>query len=97
MSGVASGDLAIAVCDRCRFKVPYKELRPDGNSPKLRVCRDCWDSLDPYRLPVRKEEAIVMEFPRPDALLNNTDVGIALQGENEIYVLTEDGYIVQVS
>ena len=25
--------IAIAVCDRCKMKKPYVDLRPDGNSP----------------------------------------------------------------
>lgn len=62
------GTVAIAVCDRCKRKVPYDELRPDGNSPGLRVCGDpgCWDHKDPYRLPVRKSEIISLRHPRPD-------------------------------
>jgi hypothetical protein len=61
-------NLAIAVCDRCKMKVPYTELRSDGNSPGLRVCSDpgCWDTKDPYRLPARKPEVISLRYPRPD-------------------------------
>lgn len=64
----APGDIAIAVCDRCRRKVPYKSLRPDGNSPGLRVCQDmgCWDPKDPWRLPPIQPDAMVLRFPRPD-------------------------------
>ena len=59
---------AIAVCDRCKRKVPYTELRPDGNSPGLRVCKNpgCYDVRDPYRLPAHKTENISLRFPRPD-------------------------------
>ena len=62
------GTTAIAVCDRCKRKVPYSELRPDGNSPGLRVCSDpgCWDNKDPYRYPARKTENISLRYPRPD-------------------------------
>ena len=93
--GPASGDIAIAICDRCRMQRRYKDLKPDGNSPGLRVCgQGCFDTLDPYRLPPRQEEPLAMQFPRPDAPLDVTDDGLALQGENEIYVLLEDGTIL---
>jgi hypothetical protein len=58
--------LAIAVCDRCRLKVRYTELRPDGNSPGLRVCADCCDQYDPWRLPARRTEDVTLPNPRPD-------------------------------
>ena len=63
-TGLAS--LAIAVCARCSTKKPYVDLRPDGNSPGLRVCGGCWDTLDPYRLAARKTERINLRFARPD-------------------------------
>ena len=57
--------LAIAICDRCQSKVPYNALRPDGNSPGLRVCRSCWDVKDPWRLPARRPDRISLKNPRP--------------------------------
>lgn len=65
---VTSGNVAIATCDRCHKKVPYSELRPDGNSPGLRVCSDkgCYDVRDPWRLAARKTENITLRYPRPD-------------------------------
>jgi hypothetical protein len=63
-------DEAIAICDRCHEKRPYKALVSDGNSPGLRVCRDqpgCYDVKDPYRLPPHKDRPISLRFPRPDA------------------------------
>lgn len=82
----ASGDLAIAICDRCQRKVPYKQLRPDGNSPGLRVCEDpgCWDNKDPWRLPPIQPDALVLRFPRPDVPLivqNNPDPNNPYPGE----------------
>lgn len=64
----APGDIAIAVCDRCRRKVPYQELRADGNSPGLKVCSldGCWDPKDPWRLPPIQPDAMVLRTPRPD-------------------------------
>ena len=58
--------VAITVCDRCKLKVPYTELRADGNSPGLRVCSKCCDVKDPYRLPARSTENITLRYPRPD-------------------------------
>jgi len=60
------GSCAIGICDRCHFKVPYDTLQPDGNSPGLRVCPDCSDVKDPWRLPARKTENITLRYPRPD-------------------------------
>ena len=66
--------LAIAICDRCKMKKPYVNLRPDGNSPGLRVCGDgCWDTLDPYRLAARKTERINLRFARPDVSVAAND------------------------
>ena len=60
--------LSIAICDRCKRKVPYSDIRPDGNIPAIRVCGDgCSDQFDPYRLPARQSEKISLRFPRPDA------------------------------
>lgn len=67
-----TGSAAIAVCDRCNKKVYLDDLKPDGNSPGLRVCSDCWDVKDPWRLPPRKTEDISLRYPRPD-----TDIAIA--------------------
>jgi hypothetical protein len=66
--------LAIAVCDRCKMKRAYVDLRPDGNSPGLRVCGEgCWDTLDPYRLAARKTEMINLRFARPDVSVAAND------------------------
>jgi hypothetical protein len=66
--------LAIAVCDRCKMKRAYVDLRPDGNSPGLRVCGEgCWDTLDPYRLAARKTERINLRFARPDVSVAAND------------------------
>ena len=60
--------LSIAICDRCKMKRAYSDLRPDGNIPAIRVCGNgCSDQFDPYRLPARQPEKISIRFPRPDA------------------------------
>lgn len=80
--GYANGRLSKAVCDRCHFKVLYQELRADGNAPALRVCRKCYDTIDPYRLPARQPDTFTLRMPRPD-----TSVALSL----EPALITEDG------
>lgn len=77
--------IAIAVCDRCKMKVPYSTLIPDPNFPGLQVCeaRGCADEKDPYRLPARKTERINLRFPRPD-------VSVAIN-PNDLVVTQDDG------
>lgn len=62
---IASGHTAQAICDRCRMTYPYTYLRPDGQSPGLQVCRDCWDHLTPYAQPPLQPDAFVLRRPRP--------------------------------
>lgn len=45
--GYASGKYAVAICDRCADKIPYRKLKDDGQNPSLRVCPDCWDMHHP--------------------------------------------------
>lgn len=62
---------AIGICDRCKFKFPIGALNPDPNSPGLRVCEDCIDELDPWRLPMRTPEDITIQYPRPEEPLED--------------------------
>ena len=90
-----SNTCSIAICDRCRFKFPYSALRPDGNSPGLRVCSKCRDNIDQYRLPARKVEKFTLRHPRPDSRLAPIPVG--LTGINEGFLLTdEEGNVIQI-
>ena len=66
----STGRIAIAICGRCSVKMPYTKLMADGNSPGLRVCKDCRDPIDPYRLPARQPDAFTLRNPRPDLPLN---------------------------
>lgn len=80
MTGFAGGDIALAICARCSRKRPYTALGADPNYHGLRVCVDdgvgtsssCADQFDPYRLPARQTEAIVMRYPRPDVSIAPT-------------------------
>lgn len=72
MSGTySSGRLAIAVCGRCSVKMPYNQLMSDGNNRDLKVCADCRDNIDPYRLAPRQPDAYILRNPRPDRNLND--------------------------
>lgn len=80
----------IAVCDRCNTKYPIVDLRPDGDTPSLRVCKPCWDHFDPWRLPARQLEKIALTWPRPDVPLTVTS-GFLIT-ENGEAMLTENGF-----
>jgi hypothetical protein len=77
--------IAIGICDRCKQKFPIGDLRPDANSPGLKVCKKDWDSLDPYRLPPRQPENIVLEFARPDV-----DISVEPMPECPIEILATE-------
>lgn len=80
----------IAICGRCSTKVPYRSLRSDSNYPALKVCGDCWDELDPYRLPARQTENISLQYPRPDVGLN---VAYYVNGASETAYIVWPGEI----
>lgn len=85
--------LAVAICDRCRFKRPLATLSPDRNIPGLRVCdKGCNDQKDPWKLPARQTEQIAVRFPRPDVDLGVTESTLIDQtyGGFEIAVETTD-------
>jgi hypothetical protein len=77
------------------MKKPYVDLRPDGNSPGLRVCGDgCWDTLDPYRLAARKTERINLRFARPDVSVAANDNYLmtgsqSMDGSSQFQITTE--------
>jgi len=78
---LASGDLAIAICQRCWIQYPYQELRNDPNSPGLRVCEECCDLYDPWRLAPPGPDPLVMKYPRPDTPLVVPDDAISLEAQ----------------
>jgi len=71
---LGNSSLAIAICDRCRMKRAYSTMSNDTNFPGLFVCSEgCKDQKDPYRLPARQTEKIVLKSPRPDLDLTGHD------------------------
>jgi len=85
------GILAVAICDRCCKKFNYVDLRPDNDSPGLRVCAGCCDERDPYKLPARQTENITLRYPRPEVQLVVTDQGTFILTEGDEFLLTEGG------
>lgn len=84
--------LSVAICDRCKVKYPYSELRPDGNIPALRVCGNgCSDQFDPYRLPARQSEKISIRFPRPDADIAENHDAIITETQGNSPISPEQG------
>lgn len=83
--------VAIAVCDRCKMKVPFTTLVSDPNFPGLRVCehRGCKDEFDPYRLPARKTERINLRFPRPDVSVAVDPDALLTNGTTQYEITTE--------
>jgi hypothetical protein len=89
----ASGKHAIAECDRCGFRLPYKKLRAltiNQIKTKILVCNACWVPDQPQlmvgRYPVVDPQAL--RDPRPDksyfASGLSTD-GYPSQGSRQIY------------
>lgn len=68
-NGYSTGEYAIAVCDRCKFKYRYPELRADGAVSSLRVCQKCWDKPDPWKTWQPNYPSYLLQFPRPDQQL----------------------------
>ena len=81
---------AIGCCDRCKIKYPLGALGPDPNAPGLRVCKECTDQLDPYRLPARQTERITLPFVRPDTPLSNQPYGVISEDGNT-FLINEQG------
>lgn len=94
-SNFSLGAVSIAICDRCKMKMEYSVLRADGNSPGLRVCGECWDRKDPWRLPRPKEKAIALRFPRPD--LELTLPPAVMINQDDTYITTNTGNHIEPS
>ena len=82
--------LAIGICGRCSIKMPLADLLPDPNYPGLLVCERDRDQYDPYRLPARQPDNILLPFLRPDVPLATNPAGVIAQN-SEQFLITEDG------
>jgi hypothetical protein len=61
--------LALSHCDRCDRKLPIGMLRRDGDKPALKVCRPCYDKIDPWKLPPPKPDDYVIPGASPNNIL----------------------------
>lgn len=87
----ARGTTAIAVCNRCRVKIQYDELRKDPNNGNM-YCKDCVDVYDPWRLPARNPENVTLSHPRPDQIITVDVTPVELLGtEGGAQLVTELG------
>lgn len=100
---LGNSTLSVFICDRCKMKRPYSDMRPDGNIPAIKVCSvSCSDEWDPYRLPARQPEKITIRFPRPDAdvaVYDNgltTDPNVALNPNQTPQHTTEGEVIISL-
>ena len=85
--------LGIGLCDRCSRKMSLTELYSDPNSPGLRVCKEDLDQLDPYRLPARQPDNIVLPFVRPDAPLSTDPAGLVTEDDNDFLIGSNQEYL----
>lgn len=82
--------LGIGLCARCSRKFSLDDLKPDGNSPGLMVCRADWDQLDPWRLPPRAPDNITLRFVRPDESAATNPAGV-ISEDGDMFIISEDG------
>jgi hypothetical protein len=54
------------------------------------VCDADRDEYDPYRLPARQPDNIVLLFSRPDTPIGTNPAGVITQDDN-YFLITEDG------
>jgi hypothetical protein len=85
-----NANLAIGICSRCSRKFPIGDLMPDNNYPGLRVCKDDLDMLDPYRLPARQPDNILLPFLRPDTPLGTNPNGLVVENDDYFMIVEEN-------
>ena len=78
----------IAICARCSQKFLLAELSPDPNFPGLMVCAADRDDYDPYLLPPRRPDQIVLPFNRPDINIDTHPAGV-IQEDGDKYLEME--------
>lgn len=71
----------IGLCARCSIKFPLDQLMDDPNYPGLKVCIKDIDDYDPYRLPAREPDNIILDFQRPDTPIPTPTTGPVVPGD----------------
>ena len=82
--------LGIGLCGRCSRKFSLDDLYSDPNSPGLMVCAVDRDEYDPYRLPARQPDNIVLPFTRPDTPIPTNPAGVITQ-DSDYFLISENG------
>ena len=82
--------LGIGICGRCSRKFSLDDLYSDPNSPGLMVCAADRDEYDPYRLPARQPDNIVLPFTRPDTPIPTNPAGVITQ-DSDYFLISENG------
>jgi hypothetical protein len=82
--------LGIGICGRCSRKFSLDDLHSDPNYPGLMVCDADRDDYDPYRLPARQPDNIVLPFTRPDTPIGTDPAGVITQDDN-YFLISENG------
>ena len=82
--------LGIGLCGRCSRKFSLDDLYSDPNSPGLMVCAADRDEYDPYRLPARQPDNIVLPFTRPDTPIPTNPAGVITQ-DSDYFLISENG------
>ena len=80
----------IGICGRCSQKFFLAELHPDPNFPGLMDCTADRDEYDPYLLPPRRPDQIVLPFNRPDTNIDTHPAGVIQEAGDE-FIIQEDG------
>jgi hypothetical protein len=88
-----NGNLAIAICQRCQRKFAYGDLKKDPNNG-LRVCVDCLDIFDPWRLPPRRTEKIALRYPRPDVPLDASEIAFVVLEDGSFWITDLEEFVV---
>lgn len=70
---VGNPTLGIGICSRCQFRFPLHMLQDDPNIPNFKVCAADRDDFDPYRMPARNADIIILPFVRPDVVLETPE------------------------
>lgn len=58
------------------------------------MCREDWDELDPYRLPARQPDNLVLPFVRPDVDIAITSPGSVLSVAT-VFITTESSEVIE--
>jgi len=96
--GYATGKWAVAMCDRCGWKKPWKALQTEPGT-NWKVCSDCNDygySLvaHPQNYPADVKDAIALRWARPDQNQIITQP-YYLADENGAVLVWDQDYIIQ--